>query len=338
MKKTILVITAGFLFLASFAQVTKTDENGKQTLSKSEAADLFKSLNMDSTTMLSASGKDACHCIDSLMQARIKGKDSDVRKEANQCIEQYTSVYEMSLLLLKAMKEGNYNIVVNTDENSPSHQRHYRELEIWLMDSCAAIRQLLSSNEDKDKEIGASKDPKAAKYYNEGLNFLNKDDYAGALPYFKKAVEQDPKFVYALDNLAICYRRTNELDKALDYYNRSLAINPNGHTPIQNMPVIYELKKDYDKAIEGYKKMITLMPEDPEGYYGCGRILIGYKEKLEEGLDYMCKAYNIYSEAKSPYRQDAVTQISFVYGKMKKDGKEDKFKKILADNHIQMGE
>ena len=44
-----------------------------------------------------------------------------------------------------------------------------------------------------------------------------------------------------------------------------------------------ESRKEYEKAIEAYKEFIKVFPEDPEGYYGIGRIyhLQGNYEKYK---------------------------------------------------------
>ena len=55
---------------------------------------------------------------------------------------------------------------------------------------------------------------------------------------------------------------------------------------------------------------------------------------MEKALDNVCKAYNIYVKEKSPYRSDAEKVINMIYKEMKKDNKEEAFKKILKDNNI----
>jgi len=66
-----------------------------------------------------------------------------------------------------------------------------------------------------------------------------------------------------------------------------------------------------------------------------------YATKLndyEKGLEYMCKAYNLYIEQKSPYRADAEKVINIIYYEMKKQGKEEKFNEILKANNISQSE
>ncbi|OXA95228.1 hypothetical protein SAMN06265346_1339 [Flavobacterium hercynium] len=54
----------------------------------------------------------------------------------------------------------------------------------------------------------------------------------------------------------------------------------------------------------------------------------------KKALDNMCKAYNIYTAQKSPYRTDAEKIMQMLYKQMKQDGKEELFNKILEENNI----
>lgn len=330
MKKIILsvLLLAGLLY-PSFAQ--KDNKSGKTKPKETE--DILKSLSIDSTVLLSQSGRSACHCIDSVLQSRKTG-DADPKENIKTCIDKEVDVYQLSVKLMNSLKSSDKNITLNVSKESDEYKRYYSDIEEWLMDSCSALKLLIGSNDDEESEYAQSKNPDAIDQYNLGLKPFRNEDYAAALPYFAKAVSIDPKFVFALDNLAICYRRTNRLDDALTYYKKSLEVYPKGKTPLQNIPVIYELKKDYDKALISYDNFLKYYPDDAEGFYGQGRILIIYKEDMEKGLDKMCKAFLIYKKEGSPYRVDAEKNIAYVYSVMKKAGKEDAFNKILADNNI----
>jgi tetratricopeptide (TPR) repeat protein len=155
-----------------------------------------------------------------------------------------------------------------------------------------------------------------------------------AVPYFQKAVDIDPRFAFAWDNLGVCQRRLGNLDAALQAYTKSLELDPKGVMPLHNIPVVYEHKKDYDKAIEAYQKLLAIYPDDPEAFYGTGRIYAFFKVDLEKALQNMCKAYNIYTSINSPYRVDAEKNITYLYQELKKEGKEKLFFDILKENNI----
>jgi tetratricopeptide (TPR) repeat protein len=126
----------------------------------------------------------------------------------------------------------------------------------------------------------------------------------------------------------------NKFDEAIDAYEKSLEIDPNGMMPLQNIAVAYQYKKEYKKAIKAYKKLAIIDKSNPEVFYGIGNVYTINLKDYEEGLDYLCKAYNMYIEQKSPYRTDAEKLINYIYSEMKEQGKEEKFNQILEANHI----
>ncbi len=151
---------------------------------------------------------------------------------------------------------------------------------------------------------------------------------------YEKAVEIDPEFAFAWDNIGISYRRLGDYDKALDAYNKSLAIDSTGLMPLQNIAIVYRFKKEYHKAIAAFDRLGTLDKDNPEIYFGKGQIYTAYLNDHENGLDNMCKAYNLYIQQKSPYRTDAEKIIQAIYAEMKKEGKQERFYEILKQHNI----
>lgn len=315
--------------------LAQNDKAKGTELSPEATKQILSMIKPDTARVLRSSSMDACHCIDSFLQVRKAGSpNTEILKNVKACIDDEVLVYQIVLKTYQSFTSSEKNIVISSDKNSSTYQKYYKDIEEWVTDSCAALRLIMGSNDEPETEFSFSKDPDAVRQYNAGIKNFNRENYAEALPYFKKAVEIDPKFVYALDNLAICYRRTGELDNALATYEKSLAISPKGRTPLQNIPVIYELKKDYTKALESYKKLLQHFPDYAEAYYGMGRICIAYTEDFENGVDYMSKAYAIYVKEKSPYSNDAEKNLAYAYKKMREQGKEDVFMKILEKNGI----
>ncbi len=228
-------------------------------------------------------------------------------------------------------KKINIDLAVN--ENSNEYKHYYFVLERWLKDSCPVMTQIIMSN-DVERDKSYSTNSAAMKAYNDGVPLLQKENYTGAIPYFQQAVAIDSGFAFAWDNLGICYRRTDQLDKAEAAYKASLRADPGGRTPLQNLAVVYQMQKKNDEALEVYNQFLSLYPDDPEVYYGVGIIYFSNKNDMENALKNMCKAYNIYLEQKSPYRTDAEKVINMIYGVMKKNNQEEAFNRILKENNI----
>lgn len=279
-----------------------------------------------------------CKCIDSI-NGYNKTKDV-VNNEISSCISERVLPYMLSKSLTKAetdiekgnIKDKKIDISINSNPESEDYKQAYYDIESHLMDNCSRLRDLVTAAESKHDLL--SKDPVALDFYNKAVEASEKEDWKEAIKNYEQSVKKDPQFIYAWDNLGVCYRRAGEYDKAIEAYKKSLTIDPKGKMPLQNIAMTYVYKKEYQKAIDAYLNLDKVHPGDPEVYYGIGQVYYDHLKDYEKSLDYMAKAYNIYTDQKSPYRTDAETIIGYIYKKMKDEGKADKFKEILKNNKI----
>jgi len=326
MRKLVLPLLLLLATPALFAQ--------KDTLTGKAAEDLMKQLSgqlFDSTAFLSQSGDKACKCIGKI---KVNKKDAErIAEEISDCIHKEVESYQMMMKLVSSMSGGDKNITIYSNKESKEYKKYYYQIERWLRDTCQAMNIAVGSN-NEESDYSQSRDKKAKAAYSKGIDAMKKEDYEGAADYFARAVEIDSMFAFAWDNLGVCNRKMGKLDEALYAYNKSLSIDPKGRLPLENLPIVYEFKKEYDRAIEAYKNILNYYPESAEAWYGSGRIYAFHKEDFEKALDNMCRAYNIYIKTSSPYRVDAEKIISYIYGKMKGQGKEDAFMKILKGHGI----
>lgn len=328
MKNVTLFIAGWLTSFCCYAQskdsVTKLD--AEQTRA------IMKQILPDSAKLLQESSEQVCKCIDSIKMIVGKGKN-DYSVEIKECIDKQVSSYQLSLLLLNSLKGGSDKLELNVNKNSAVYIGLYRDIERFLRDSCTALRKVLFTN-DKTTDKSLSENKEALKEYNKGIKLLKDENYSEAIVYFENATAIDPGFAFAWDNVGICARRLGDYNKAIEAYKKSIAVDPEGITPLQNLPVAYEFLKKYDEAIEAYHNFLKISPDDPEAYYGSGRIYIIYKKDFEKGLEDMCMAYNLYTKSNSAYRVDAEKIISVVYKEMKKQDKLDVFNRILKAHHI----
>ncbi|MDB2385627.1 tetratricopeptide repeat protein, partial [Polaribacter sp.] len=218
-------------------------------------------------------------------------------------------------------------------EDSNDFKKNYYKIETYLFQNCESLKSKIAVYEEISSKSLSNK-PKALKFYAKGIDENEKQNFKKAIKFFKKAVSIDENFAFAWDNLGITYRKLNNFDKAIESYEKSLEIDPYGKMPLQNIAVTYQYKKDYKKAIQAYERLANIDENNPEIYYGLGQIYSLNFENYEKGLDYMCKAYTLYTAQKSPYRVDAEKIINIIHSKMKEQNQTDEFDKILIANKI----
>lgn len=157
----------------------------------------------------------------------------------------------------------------------------------------------------------ASSDPANALYpYWQSRLDYDAMDYPSAIRHAQRALELDPNYMKAYDNLALCYEATGQYDEAIAEYRRAIQLNeekpPSSAWPPLNLAALLirlgrlgeaeglvneavrcdprlpqahyqrgfllEKQSKYDAAIKELEEAATLDPHYPEPYYLLGRI------------------------------------------------------------------
>lgn len=133
-----------------------------------------------------------------------------------------------------------------------------------------------------------------------------------AIILFKKAINKDPYFVQAYDNLAKTYRILEKYDLAAKYYLLSQRIFPKGSSAYQNLAVVYDIQEKWDEAIRQYEMVISINPDNPEGYYGLAKIYMD-DDDFVLALKNAKKALSLYKINPPNYIGDSYAQIGLIY-------------------------
>lgn len=80
--------------------------------------------------------------------------------------------------------------------------------------------------------------------YNDGMDLAAKGDLDGSLAAFKTAVEMDPKFVRAQNNVGAMYAKKNDLESSMHAYLQALNIDPKFEMSLNNLEGIIGRIKD----------------------------------------------------------------------------------------------
>lgn len=275
----------------------------------------------------------ACECINDI---DLNIGDLKIKIEKiNACIDEQIQIKAMSESLLNSLS----NIQINKDttiylaSNDDMYDKHYKILEQQLLEKCSQMSTLLTSiNEIKDKSV--SKKDEALVFYNKALNASANAQDSLAIIYYKMALDVDPTFVFAWDNLGLAYRKIGDYDKAISAYKTSLKLDPTGNMPNQNLAIAYRYNKEYKKAIKCYEQLIKNDDQNTEAYYGLGMVYGVDLLDYEKGLAMFCEALIMYSSQKSPYVHDAEQMISMMYKELKAKGKDAEIKAILNKYNI----
>ncbi|NOY47972.1 MAG: tetratricopeptide repeat protein [Chlorobi bacterium] len=287
---------------------------------------------------IKAISEEACDCIAKIDINTTKDVKSE---EIKSCITTANMLYQMKQSLMGEVSKavdslinskidtlvikGNEKNIITVDEN-------YKEIEEFLYDNCSAMKAVyFTDNSEYDNSFSDRK--KAIKFYNTGQIAFQKEEYEMAIVMFRKAVKKDKKFAFAWDNLGYSYRKIGNYKEAITSYKKSLELDPKGKMPLMNIAVAYQLDGDNKNAIKAYQKYEELYSDDPEGFYGLGRIY--YLEKnYKPALENMIQAYLLYVEMNSSYNIDAQKHISFIYNELKEKGELKMFNEIAKKYNL----
>ena len=153
---------------------------------------------------------------------------------------------------------------------------------------------------------------RAISLYNDATELIYKKPDL-AISNFKEAIEIEPKFVQAIDNLGKVYRIIEEYDLAEKTYKKSIAIFPNGPSAHLNLALVYRIQKKYQNAIQEYKMGISCAPNSPEGYYGIAQVYLYFLNDNKLAKKYAYEALSLYERNPPNYIGDSYVLIGFCH-------------------------
>ena len=164
-----------------------------------------------------------------------------------------------------------------------------------------------------DTDIYCSSDiAEARDLYNQGLDAENAGDFEAALTLYGKAIDLDPEYCDAMDNLALNLKRLGRVEESIAWYERSLEVLPTNDAAQLGLANAYYYLNRYDEARVEFQKMIDLYPQNPEGYYGIGSVEYS-TGNFQKAIELLKQAEALYIEQNSPYAADAQNRIGYSY-------------------------
>lgn len=163
-----------------------------------------------------------------------------------------------------------------------------------------------------DKGYKKTKNRNAGIFYNQGVNALNGNNYQEGIKFFKEALELDPHFIEALDELGLCYRRLNDYKNALACYERSIEIYPNGYAAHLDLAYLYSKLNRKEDQIKEYNIVKEIDPDNPESYYGLA-ILSVEEGNYQDAIQNAEEALKRYKKRGDSNCRDAEKLLSVIY-------------------------
>lgn len=146
-----------------------------------------------------------------------------------------------------------------------------------------------------------------AALYEQGNNYLEKQDCAYAIDYYSKVINSAPEAFQAYASMAIALQQQGEIESAVSACINSLRINPAQQDVTLRLATLYDDQGKSDEAIQYYKRAIELGYRKNDIYINIGRMFASRGD---------------YSEAENHYKQaltikpdaiEALTNLAVLY-------------------------
>lgn len=95
---------------------------------------------------------------------------------------------------------------------------------------------------------------------NLGWAYFHQKMYKQAKSYFKKALEIQPDFLFAVHGLASIYIQTEYYSQAINYLHYKLKVNPRAAILHSDLAKAYEAIKNYNQAKKSWDLVLKLVP------------------------------------------------------------------------------
>jgi serine/threonine protein kinase/Flp pilus assembly protein TadD len=152
-----------------------------------------------------------------------------------------------------------------------------------------AIEEYYASRIEKDPEKSfrilrqiAEKYPKEKEaFYELGIYYLNnREDLNQAIEEYNRALELDPDYGDAHNQLGYTYLGIGDFTKAVEHFEKYAALSPGEANPLDSLAEAYFWSGRLDDAAMNYKKALKIKPNFESSNFG-----IGYINALKEDYD-----------------------------------------------------
>lgn len=166
--------------------------------------------------------------------------------------------------VVNAPQDSRMNYYLGTElvtESAPREGNPVVRKQI-LFEGIGYLRKALEINEKYDDAHAAVGDA----YFKIGLIDPGNGMFDSALLHGKRALELNPKFVVAMNNLAGAYYMTNKVDTAIMYCHRSLATAPTFVNAYANLGLCFSKIGRFDSSLYYLYKAIATEPTFASSY------------------------------------------------------------------------
>lgn len=137
-------------------------------------------------------------------------------------------------------------------------------------------------------------------YLDMGIKLARQGEFEGAVMTFCQAIQLDPAYGPAYNNLGLVLRNTNRLQEAEACFLRAIELSPEDSYAYNNLGLVLLDLGNLAQGEECFRSAITLNPQQPEFYNNLGTIL-EENSRIDEAKAAYCQAITLDSQYAEAY-------------------------------------
>jgi hypothetical protein len=183
--------------------------------------------------------------------ASYKGSDAK-EVEANWSVspDTYASISNKGVLTAKSVP-SDQNIILMA-EYSDGGVTQKAEIPVTIKKAIA----IQSPPDKKNTSAEEIKKLSAEVNFQQGMNYVQNEEYANAIKEFTAAINKFPDYSLAYSNRAVAYMQQKKFNLAADDLKKASELTPNDANIYYNLTALYSLQKHLDLALEALDKSL----------------------------------------------------------------------------------
>ncbi len=129
-------------------------------------------------------------------------------------------------------------------------------------------------------------------YYDRGLTHQNNNNLDEAMQLYEMALELNPDFSNAYNNIGVIYDIKADYENAMRYYDLAIEKDPNSYIGWYNRGYTFLKQDELDQGLTAIDKSISLNPNYPNAYYHRGWALL-HLDQHEKAITAFKKAVDL---------------------------------------------
>jgi tetratricopeptide (TPR) repeat protein len=161
-------------------------------------------------------------------------------------------------------------------------------------------------------------------YLRQGITFLNRGDYAGAVEEFSKAIALNPQSARSYNLRGVAFFQLKNYKDAEEQFQKAVALDSSYAEAYNNLGSLYFAKRQFEKAKEMFLKTLSLSPNSVSSLYSLGTLLL-FQGQVEQGMSYLSRGVELdpgFLETHKalvidmPSSSSTMSEIYFTYAKI----------------------